>query len=119
MRTKRDHEFTIIYDVYREFRRTTPEGEEYFETKLVKKDARFKWTTHLSAITQIREIPSKKGTPYKTKVEIYDADDRRWVTVEGHYESIRSLLFREPDRRREIQGFNQPEETPDRNKRAV
>ncbi len=94
-------ELNILYDIYDEF--LNKDGEP--ELKIVKKNCRRKWfISDRYNITDIRELPSRKGTPYKNKCEVYHRFENKWLIVEGKFQDIKELLA--PIERNKIKGFN-------------
>lgn len=95
-----DYEFNILYDLYDE--RISEDGQP--EYKLKKKNCKRKWyISDILNITDVREIPSKSGIPYKAKCEVYHRFENRWTTVEGSYKQIMNEL--KLTERNKIKGF--------------
>lgn len=95
-----DYELIILYDLYDE--RVDNEGQP--EYRLRKKNCKRKWyVSDIFSITDVREIPSKKGIPYKNKCEVFHRFENRWITVEGSYDKIINDL--KTTERNKVTGF--------------
>lgn len=97
---KEDYEFTILYDLYDE--RLNEEGQP--EYRLKKKDCKRKWyTSDINNLSDIREIPTRKGIPYKNKCEVYHRFENKWLVVEGKFDELKHKIT-SPERYK-IKGF--------------
>ena len=97
---KEDYEFNILYDLYDE--RINEEGHP--EYKLRKKDCKRKWyTSDINNLSDIREIPTRRGIPYKNKCEVYHRFENKWLIVEGKFDELKQKIT--PPERYKIKGF--------------
>ena len=95
-----EFEFTILFDIFEEIE----DDEGRTTVKVIKRNCKRKWfITDTYNLTDVREIPSQKGTPYKNKCEIYNRAENRWITIEGNYKEIKNRI--RPIERNKIKGF--------------
>lgn len=97
---KEDYEFNILYDLYDE--RINDEGQP--EYRLKKKNCKRKWyTSDINNLSDIREIPTRRGIPYKNKCEVYHRFENKWLIVEGKFDELKQKIT--PPERYKIKGF--------------
>ena len=71
---------------------------------LIKKDCKRKWyVSDVNQISDIREIPNKRGIVYKNKCEVYHKFENRWVAVAGKFNDLKIAIT--PKERYKIKGF--------------
>lgn len=97
---REDYEFTILYDLYDE--KVNSDGQpEYF---LKKRDCKRKWyTSDLNNLSDVREIPTRRGVPYKNKCEVYHKFENKWLIIQGNFEKLKEKIT--PIERYKIKGF--------------
>lgn len=97
---KEDYEFNILYDLYDE----GVNADGHPEYRLRKKDCKRKWyTSDINNLSDIREIPTRRGIPYKNKCEVYHRFENKWLVVEGKFDELKSKIT--PPERYKIKGF--------------
>lgn len=97
---KEDYEFEILFDLHKE--KILDSGEP--EWVLKKKNCSRKWyVTDLYNITDVREVPTQTGKPYKSKCEVFHKNEGKWVVIKGSYESILNII--RPNERKKVIGY--------------
>lgn len=97
---KEGYEFIILYDLYDE--RINEQGEP--EYRLRKKDCKRKWfTSDINNLSDLREIPTRKGIPYRNKCEVYHRFENKWLVIQGRFEELKHRIT--PIERYKIKGF--------------
>lgn len=97
---KEEFELTILYDIFQEYQNA--EGE--IDYKVIKRNCKKKWYIADSyGLTDVREIPSRYGKPYKNKCEVFNRSDNKWVTVLGSYQEIKRKI--KPIEHIKVKGF--------------
>jgi len=96
---KEDYEFEMLYDLHKQ---KIKDGLE--EWSLRKKDCIRKWyVADLYNITDIREVPTQTGVPYKNKCEIFHKPEGKWVVIKGNYKTILNVI--KPNKIKQVKGY--------------
>ncbi len=83
------HEFNIVCDIYKEV--INDKGEA--DLVLIRKNLKKKWfCRNVYEISEVKEVINDNRRIIKNKCEVYSRYENKWVTIEGNYKDVVSLI---------------------------